>query len=118
MKKTMCTLLLMAMFVSLFAGCGGNTNTADVPSSAASVSERASAEQETVSGVYDSEETAEKTEPTYHLPISEETLTYSMWTTYAPFAANLVDTETLKGILILGQHRIMQKSRKCDIIKL
>lgn len=104
---------LFALFLSLIVACGilpGCSN-APVGSSASSETVAASVpvpETKAPTPEVASTEDATSisavelpTEPTYTLPISEEPLTYSMWMTYAPFAADLVNTETLEGMLVL-----------------
>ena len=104
---------LFALFLSLAVACGilpGCSN-APVGSSASSETVTASVpvpETKAPTPEVASTEDATSisavelpTEPTYTLPISEEPLTYSMWMTYAPFAADLVNTETLEGMLVL-----------------
>jgi putative aldouronate transport system substrate-binding protein len=101
--------MALALCLTLFSGCG-STGTSEAASSQeaavsaeASVSAEAPAVQEApesappeeeASVVSAEEEDAE--EPSYHLPISEEPLTYSLWMTYAPFAGELMDTEHME----------------------
>ena len=112
MKKNriLALLLALAMMLCLFAGCGGSETTA---STAASASAEASAEAQAPEAEETEEELfvpevpvvesvpEEEAVPSYTIPISEETLTYSIWMTYAPFAAELVNTETMEGMLVL-----------------
>lgn len=112
MKKNLFALfLVMAMLLSLVAGCSGDTkttsSTASQPATDTSAEQAPETTPETASETGSAESHTSlsavepATEPSYTLPISEDPLTYSMWTTYAPFAAELVNTETLEGMLVL-----------------
>lgn len=112
MKKNLFALfLVMAMLLSLVAGCSGDTKTTSSTNSQPATDTSAEQAPETTPETASETGSAEShtslsavepaTEPSYTLPISEDPLTYSMWTTYAPFAAELVNTETLEGMLVL-----------------
>ena len=114
MKRLFALLLSCIMILSLFAGCGGTTQESAPASSAPeAVSETAEATEETPEEAPTEELTPEASAaeevvevPEYRprgitLPISEEVLTYTYWLCYAPFAADLVNTDTMEGILVL-----------------
>ena len=111
MKKNRLFALLLAaaMLLTLMAACGGTESQSAASSAPAETqqeaaetpTEAASPEASAETSSEASAETVEAAEPTYHLPISEEPLTYSIWMTYAPFAADLVNTETMEGMLVL-----------------
>ena len=108
-KRFFAMLLAVAMMLGLFAGCGGSgTSTASAASEAAEASVEASAPEAQEEELFvpevpvvESTVEAEEVVPSYTIPISEEPLTYSLWMTYAPFAADLVNTETMEGMLVL-----------------
>lgn len=98
-KRIFAAFLAVAMMLGLLVGCG-ESNTDKVTTSAPT--EEPSAEEELfVPEVPVVDSTLEDAGPSYNIPISEETLTYSIWLTYAPFAADLVNTETMEGMLVL-----------------
>ena len=92
-------LLAVAMLLGVLAACGSTENSdtpaaeTEAPTSEAPAVAEVPAEPDTASV----QESAEQPEPSYTLPISEEGLTYTAWMTYAPFAADLVNTETMEG---------------------
>ena len=116
-KKLLALLLALAMLCTMLAGCGSNETTE--PSAASSAveetaeapkapqeeapAEEAPAEEAPTEEASAEEEAVEEApaEPTYTIPIVDEPLTYSMWMAYAPFAAELVNTETLEGMFVL-----------------
>lgn len=109
MKKRTRILALGLVLTSLFYGCGtkgteaasgASASTAASPEAEASVEERTSEPQ---SAVVQADEGSTAETETVALPITDEVMTYSMWTTYAPFAADLVDTKTLEGMLVLDR---------------
>ena len=108
MKKNRLFALLLAaaMLLMLLAACGGTSS----PSAASSAPETSQAEETPAAPpeapeapLAASAESTVSAEPSYHIPISEEPLTYSIWMTYAPFAADLVNTETMEGMLVLDK---------------
>lgn len=108
-KRILAMLLVLVMALGMLAGCGDQEQPTSAGDSGESVVESSSPEEPAVSSVPD-ESSAEETstdsameapQQTYTLPISEEPLTYSIWMTYAPFAADLVNTETMEGMLVL-----------------
>ena len=119
MKKLFSILLAAAMLLGLLAGCGASAEsaaaasasapevqaeTADAPEEEPAETEPEAAEPEADSAEEVSD--AEETEPEVAgreitLPISEDVLTYTYWLCYAPFAADLIDTDTMEGILVL-----------------
>lgn len=106
MKNLLALLLSLVLVVGMFAGCGSEAAPAESASAPAEVSEAAPAEEEElfVPEIPTVDSTAEEPEevvPSYTIPISEEPLTYSIWMTYAPFAAELVNVETMEGMLVL-----------------
>lgn len=104
-KRTFALLLAVAMLLGLFVGCGESTTASG--NSDAAVSSEAPAQKEEeelfVPEVPVVESIDEDAGPSYTIPISEETLDYSIWLTYAPFAAELVNTETMEGMLVLDK---------------
>lgn len=96
-------LLAVAMLLGVLAACGSTENSdtpaaeTEAPTSEAPAVAEVPAAPDTASA----QESAEQPEPSYTLPISEEGLTYTAWMTYAPFAADLVNTETMEGMLVL-----------------
>jgi len=112
MKKRNLLSLLLALCIclGLLAGCGSTSTSEPVAQPSAESAEEASEEADIPEDLFvpevpaaaeDSAEETMEAEPSYHIPISEEPLTYTMWMTYAPFAADLVDVEHLKGLLVL-----------------
>ena len=120
MKKLLSILLAAAMLLGPLSGCGASSgSTSAAAESAAEVQSEAdeAQEQETPAEVKpetaepeaDSAEEASDAEETelevagreISLPISEDVLTYTYWLCYAPFAADLIDTDTMEGILVL-----------------
>ncbi|MBQ9269014.1 MAG: extracellular solute-binding protein [Oscillospiraceae bacterium] len=119
MKKLLSILLAAAMLLGLLAGCGASaesaaaasasapevqSETADAPEEEPAETESEAAEPEADSAEEAAD--AEETEPEVSgreitLPISEDVLTYTYWLCYAPFAADLIDTDTMEGILVL-----------------
>ncbi len=105
--KLLALLLVLAMALGLLAGCGGNAES--TPAETASAVSEASEEELFVPEIPAVEaSTAEEASvadepaaPSFTIPISEEPLEYSIWMTYAPFAADLVNTETMEGMLVL-----------------
>ena len=108
-RKLLALLLALALMLTALAGCGNSSSaaTAATDSSAAAVADDSADDDGlfvptvAVAEPEDSSEEPAEAEPSYTIPISEETLTYSLWTTYAPFAADLVNTETLEGLFVL-----------------
>ena len=112
-KKNLLSLFLsLVLVLGMFAGCGTEAapaESASAPAESAPASaetpDAASAEEELfVPEIPAADSAAEEPEeivPSYTIPISEEPLTYSIWMTYAPFAADLVNTETMEGMLVL-----------------
>lgn len=103
MKKALSQLLIIMMLLSLFTACGSTQSSAEFvsaePSNESAYNEHvipqvSSDDKSSVTGA-----TAET--PSYTIPISDEPLTYSIWLTYAPFAADLINTETMEGLLVL-----------------
>lgn len=100
-------LLALVMLLSLLGGCGGaSSETAPEAETAAAESVSTPVEEEELfvpdAPVVESvQESAAESVPSYTIPISEEPLTYSIWMTYAPFAAELVDVNTMEGMLVL-----------------
>ncbi len=112
MKKRNLLSLLLAICIclGLLAGCGSTSTSEPAAQTSTESEEEASEEAEVPEDLFvpevpaaaeDSTEEEMEAEPSYHIPISEEPLTYTMWMTYAPFAADLVDVEHLKGLLVL-----------------
>ena len=106
MKRRYARLLAVAMIVMLASGCGGNmpssedtASTSEPQATQSTHANEAEITPKTDSTADSSLEVAPK--KTYTLPISETPLEYSIWLTYAPFAADLVNTETMEGMLIL-----------------
>ena len=124
MKRIISLLMVLALCAVLFAGCGSTSSSdaettdsnaaemsaassveelpAEEPASAEepeSIKEPAAAEESAESGAEAPEEVIEA-EPSYHLPISEEPLTYSLWMAYAPFAGELMDTDHMEDMSI------------------
>ena len=98
-KKLSCALLIAAMLLGLLAGCGSSSNSSTAEEETAEETEETeNTEEAEESGSEDTSETA-----AYTLPIVDEPVTYTMWMTYAPFAATLIDTDTLEGILVLDE---------------
>lgn len=104
-KRTFALLLAVAMLLGLFVGCGESTTAAGDSNAAVSSEAPAQKEEEElfVPEVPVVESTNEEAVPSYTIPISEEALNYSIWLTYAPFAAELVNTETMEGMLVLDK---------------
>ena len=113
MKKMnlLALLLALAVMLGMMAACGstGSTPTSGTETAAAAT-ENTSTDDDLfvpdvpVAAAEDSaEEDAEPAGPSYTIPISEEPLTYSIWMTYAPFAADLVNVETMEGMLVLDK---------------
>lgn len=111
-KQLLSILLVLTLVLGLLAGCGSDTSEAVSSAPAASMSETASVPveetaPETIPEAPSSEaeastpEAEAPAEPTYTIPIVDEPVTYSMWMAYAPFAAELVNTETLEGMFVL-----------------
>ena len=104
-KKLLALLLSLVLVFGIFAGCGSEnaaseaTTASDEAISASSQEPAAETKPEVVEIEVPSVELP--TEPSYTLPISEEPLNYSIWMTYAPFAADLVNVETMEGMLVL-----------------
>ena len=104
-------LLVLAMILGILAGCGNSTGapaagseTASAPAEAESAADDLFVPDVPVAAAEASaEEDAEPAGPSYTIPISEEPLTYSIWMTYAPFAADLVNVETMEGMLVLDK---------------
>lgn len=101
-------ILALAMLTCLFAGCGGNSaSSAGASSPAEPTAPTSDTEPEKPEDLFVPEvpvvDSTVSSEPSYHIPISEEPLTYSIWMTYAPFAADLVNTETMEGMLVLDK---------------
>lgn len=107
MKKLLAILMALTMLVGLLAGCGDNhvSSLEDVGATAAETSETVPEPTQNVAPATldtgSAEEEAERPEASYTLPISEEGLTYTAWMTYAPFAAELIDVDHMKGLLVL-----------------
>lgn len=107
-RNSISILMVAAILFGLLAGCGGGSASAASSAAAsqfpASVGEKASdaapsgSEYEEASVASQIDETV-----TRHisLPITEEPVTYTYWLCYAPFAADLVNTDTMEGILVL-----------------
>ena len=120
MKKFLSSLLVLAMLLSLAAGCGaGSSGTVAAESGAETATEETTGAESTADTAAPAE-TADEAPATagasaeedvsssetvagreITLPIVEEPITYSYWICYAPFAADLVNTDTLEGILVL-----------------
>ncbi len=105
-KKLLALLLALGMVLSLFAGCGSSSSTTSSSVTSEDSQQDASAEDDDDLFVpeiatVDSTEENTNTEPTYTLPIVDEVVSYSFWITYAPFAAELINVETLEGMLVL-----------------
>ncbi len=110
-KNLLAMLLVLVMVLGLFAGCGGDASeTAATPefsvtAEASAPAEEAPAEEPAPEAPAEEAsvpvEEAAPPEPTYTIPIVDEPITYSMWMAYAPFAAELVNTETLEGMFVL-----------------
>ena len=103
--------LALALLTCLFAGCGGQS-ASSAPSSAGSTAAETTPDSDAAAPEKDDDlfvpevpvvDSTLSDEPSYHIPISEEPLTYSIWMTYAPFAADLVNTETMEGMLVLDK---------------
>lgn len=118
MKKQFFALLLaLAMMLSLLSGCGGTQSaapeaSASEPADAVSAEENEDTEDEEepadVDGAEDeAEASAEEEEASVlesrgiTLPIVEEPITYTYWLCYAPFAGDLINTDTMEGLLVL-----------------
>lgn len=105
MKKTMAILLAVTILFGVFTCCGtgesGFTSSAASDHSETNVPVQMHASEEAQGEASTSMQQEEPDVPSYSLPISEEPLTYSLWTTYAPFAADLVNTDTLEGLMVL-----------------
>lgn len=103
-KRIFAMLLAAAMTLGLFVGCGESTPSSE--NSSVAVSSQAPVQQEEelfVPEVPVVESVEEEAGPSFTIPVSEEPLTYSIWMTYAPFAADLVNTETMEGMLVLDK---------------
>lgn len=96
-KRLSALVLALAIAGSLLSGCGSQN------SSAASGTEQSDSAAPTEQAVTAQDAASTEEAASYTLPISEETLTYSIWLTYAPFAADLVNTETMEGMLVLDK---------------
>lgn len=108
MKSILALLLALTMVMGLLAGCGDNAASSAATSAPEESAAEASAPEapaeapaEPAGSAEDSAAVEAPQEPSYTIPISEEPLTYSIWMTYAPFAAELVNTETMEGMLVL-----------------
>ena len=105
LKQLLALLLSLVLVVGMFAGCGAKEEaSAEVSAPAESVSAPAEEEELFVPEIPVVDSAAEEPEevvPSYTIPISEEPLTYSIWMTYAPFAAELVNVDTMEGMLVL-----------------
>ena len=121
MKKLLSILLAAVMLLGLLAGCGASSDTAPAPAASDAESQaesagtpeteeasEAGAETEDEPEAADAEDAfdAEDAEPEVpsreiSLPISEDVLTYTYWLCYAPFAADLINTDTMEGLLVL-----------------
>lgn len=103
-RKLLALLLSLVLVFGLIAGCGAQEAPAE-SASAPVESASAPAEEELfvpeIPVVDSTVEEPEEIVPSYTIPISEEPLNYSIWMTYAPFAADLVNVETMEGMLVL-----------------
>lgn len=115
-KMNLFTLLLaLALMLSMFAGCGNGNAATSSQEAAVSASETEGAsdveipEELFVPDIAPAADSAGEAasdveaEPSYHIPISEEPLTYTAWMTYAPFAADLIDVDSMTGLLVLDK---------------
>ena len=117
-RKLLALLLSACMVLGILAGCGSSSSDTTAASGSTAAAEEEDEEEDDddlfvptvvaeTPAAEDSAEEGEEAEdaepagPSYTLPISEEGLTYSIWMTYAPFAADLVNTETMEGMLVL-----------------
>ena len=109
-KKLTAMLLALAMLLAMLTGCGGGaaSQAENTDSSVPASEEQIPAEQPETTGSISADE-PDSTDETVAapvgrnitLPIAEEPVTYTYWLCYAPFAADLVDTDTMEGILVL-----------------
>lgn len=100
MKRIFALTLIVALVLGLLAGCGEATEQGNAASSTTAPTTESIAPEGTNEDSI-SENGDDNTTLSYTVPISEEPLTYSIWLTYAPFAADLIDTETMEGLLVL-----------------
>ena len=92
-KSLTALLLAFVLLLGLLAGCGSSSDsTTDSADEAEEAEETEEVETETADDG-----------ATYSLPIVDEPITYTMWITYAPFSADLIDVETMSGILVLDE---------------
>lgn len=109
MKKYLSLLLVFTMLLGVLAGCGSANNEAS--NAVSSGSEVAASTPETPNETQDSAAEAPEASASAEseavvsrnitLPIVDEPITYTYWLCYAPFAGNLVNTDTMEGILVL-----------------
>jgi putative aldouronate transport system substrate-binding protein len=94
------------MVLSIAGGCGAEGSAVSAQSEDPTASTSEISVQETTEAAPASEISAsESAEPVLEsrgitLPIVEEPVTYTYWLCYAPFAANLIDTDTMEGLLV------------------
>ena len=104
-KRLLALLLSLVLVFGLMAGCGSQEAPAESASAPAESASAPAQEEELfvpeIPAVDSTAEEPEEAVPSYTIPISEEPLTYSIWMTYAPFAADLVNVETMEGMLVL-----------------
>ncbi len=106
----MSALLALCLLAGLLAGCGNAASTASAASASAPQAEDStkaksddlfvpSAAPAAPSAEEDS--AAEPAGPSCTLPISAEGLTYTYWMCYAPFAPEVINVDTMEGLLVL-----------------
>lgn len=117
-KKILSVVLVLGILLGILSGCGAGTQSTESVASVGSEETQASVPEETAQEPVVEDAAAEEPssseeassemeeeperEPSYTVPLSDETLEYSIWIAYAPFIGNLIDSmndlSVIKGI--------------------
>ena len=108
-KNLAAALLSLCLLVGMFAGCGNTSSAASAASASVPQAEESTPEKNTdlfvpsaaPAASTEEDSAAEPAGPSYTLPISEEGLTYTYWMCYAPFAPEVINADTMEGLLVL-----------------
>ena len=109
MKKTVCILLALVMVIGLFAACGStaasdvasaadsaaSTESAAAPADAAAADDAEPADASAEDAEPEEYETPEFEEVAYELPLTEEDVTFTMFTSIAPTAGDIKKADNL-----------------------